>query len=183
MFLCIYYEHIVKNYIDYKIECCSQGGVLLMNVFKRCLKEQFGKSKYMSYVQMCEEEVLKNTYSKTKIEDKKIFKDMYEQLKEKNSEYIKERKDSLAETLYMALQIGRKFFSVFIFYLAANVAILALNLDYAVTCASVALMGVCFLYKLVEFLSNKYCFIDAYLIMVYKTVLEKLSGKTANSQG
>ena len=57
------------------------------------------------------------------------------------------------------------------------------NLDYAVTCASVALMGVCFLYKLVEFLSNKYCFIDAYLIMVYKTVLEKLSGKTANSQG
>lgn len=154
-----------------------------MNVFKKCLRKQFGKSKYMSYVQMCEEEVLRNTYSKTKIEDKKIFKDMYEQLKEKNSEYIKERKDSLAETLYMALQIGRKFFSVFIFYLAANVVILALNLDYAVTCASVALMGVCFLYKLVEFLSNKYCFIDAYLIMVYKTVLEKLSGKTANSQG
>ena len=130
MFLCIYYEHIVKIYINYKIECCSQGGVLLMNVFKRCLREQFGKSKYMSYVQMCEEEVLRNTYSKTKIEDKKIFKDMYEQLKEKNSEYIKERKDSLAETLYMALQIGRKFFSVFIFYLAANIVILALNLAY-----------------------------------------------------
>lgn len=132
---------------------------------------------------MCEEEVLRNTYSRTKLEDKKIFKDMYEQLEEKNSEYIKERKELLAETLYLALQIGRKFFSVFIFYLVANIIILALGLDYTVTCVSVALMGACFIYKLVEFLSNKYCFIDAYLIMVYKTVLEKLSGKTANSQG
>ena len=87
-----------------------------MNVFKRCLKKQFGKSKYTSYVQMCEEEVIRNAYSKTKIQDKKIFKDMYEQLKEENSEYIKERKELLAETLYLALQIGRKFFSVFIFF-------------------------------------------------------------------
>ena len=153
-----------------------------MNVFKRCLKKQFRKSKYTSYVQMCEEEVIRNAYSKTKIQDKKIFKDMYEQLKEENSEYIKERKELLAETLYLALQIGRKFFSVFIFYVAANIVILALDLNYFVTCASVMLMGTCFIYKLVEFLSNKYCFIDAYLIMVYKTVLETLSGKTAKGQ-
>lgn len=152
-----------------------------MNVFRKCLRKQFGKSKYMSYVQMCEEEVLKSSSTKIKIEDKKIFQDMYEQLKGKNGEYIKERKELLAETLYLALQIGRKFFSVFIFYVAANIVLLALQLNYAVTCLSVTLMGVCFLYKLVEFLSNKYCFIDAYLIMVYKSVLEKLSGKAAQS--
>jgi len=151
-----------------------------MNVFRRCLRKQFGKNKYMSYVQMCEEEVLKNGSVKLKTEEKKIFQDMYEQLKEKSNEYIKERNELLAETLYMALQIGRKFFSVFIVYVLANILILALQLDYAVTCISVMLMGVCFLYKLMEFLSNKYCFIDAYLIMVYKSVLEKLAGKTAN---
>ena len=154
-----------------------------MNVLKKCLRKQFGKSKYMSYVRMCEEEVLKNTYSKTKMEDKKIFQDMYEQLSGKNSEYIKERNELLADVLYTALQIGRKFFSVLIFYIMANIVLLALQLDYAVTCISVTFMGICFLYKLVEFLSNKYCFIDAYLIMVYKSVLEKLSGRTANGQG
>lgn len=150
-----------------------------MNVFRKCLRQQFGKSKYLSYVQMCEEEVLKGNSLKAKIEDKKIFQDMYEQLKGKTSEYINERSELLAETLYMALQIGRKFFSVFMFYVAANVVILALQLDYAVTCISVTLMGISFLYKLTEFLSNKYCFIDAYLIMVYKSVLEKLSVRAA----
>lgn len=150
-----------------------------MNVFKKCLKKQFGRSKYTSYVRMFEEEVIKNAYTKTKFQDKKIFNDMYEQLKEENSEYIKERKELLAETLYMALQIGRKFFSVIVFYVAANIVILALDLNYFVTCMSVILMGTCFIYKLIEFLSNKYCVIDAYLIMIYKTVLETLSGKTA----
>lgn len=154
-----------------------------MNVFRKCLRQQFGESKYLSYVRMCEEEVLKDSAAKTKIEDKKIFKDMYEQLKEKNSEYINECNELLTDTLYLALQIGRKFFSVFIFYVLANIIILALQLNYAVTCISVILMGICFLYKLTEFLSNKYCFIDAYLIMVYKSVLEKLSGQTANGEG
>lgn len=151
-----------------------------MNVFRKCLRSQFGKSKYLSYVQMCEEEVLKGNSLKVKIEDKKIFQDMYEQLKGKTNEYINERSELLAETFYMALQIGRKFFSVFMFYVVANFVVLALQLDYIVTCISVMLMGICFLYKLTEFLSNKYCFIDAYLIMVYKSVLEKLSVKTAN---
>ena len=36
-------------------------------------------------------------------------------------------------------------------------------------------MGICFLYKLVEFVSNKYCVLDAYLFMIYKSVLEKLA--------
>lgn len=152
-----------------------------MNVFRKCLRKQFGKRKYLTYVQMCEEEILKCTSPKVKIEDKKIFEDMYEQLKGKTNEYINERSELLAETLYMALQIGRKFFSVFMFYVVANIVILALQLDYIVTCISVMLMGICFLYKLTEFLSNKYCFIDAYLIMIYKSVLEKLSVKTVGN--
>ena len=79
----------------------------------------------------------------------------------------------------MALQSGRKFLSVIVFYIVANIVVLALDLNYFVTCMSVILMGGCFIYKLIEFLSNKYCVIDAYLIMIYKTVLETLSGKTA----
>ena len=78
----------------------------------------------------------KNTYAKTKMEDKKIFQDMYEQLSGENSEYIKERNELLADVLYTALQIGRKFFSVLVFYIMANIVLLALQLDYAVTCIS-----------------------------------------------
>ncbi len=148
-----------------------------MNVFRKCLKRQFGKTKYMSYVEMCEKEVLMSTSVKGKIEGKEIFKDMYDQLRVESTKDIEEREKFLAETLYLAFQIGRKFSAVFIFYVLANIVVLALQLNYAVTCISIALMGACFIYKLVEFLSNKYCFVDAYLIMIYKAVLDKLSGK------
>lgn len=103
---------------------------------------------------------------------------MYEILHRKSEEYIDERVQSLTDVLFTAVQIGKKFGTVLAFYIAANILLLALGLDYYVTCISLALMGVCFIYKLIEFLSNKYCFIDAYLIMIYKSVLEKLAGRS-----
>lgn len=60
-------------------------------------------------------------------------------------------------------------------YLAANLVLLVLNLDYYVTCVSIILIGVCFLYKLVEFVNNKHCVLDAYLFAIYKLVLQKIA--------
>ena len=88
-----------------------------MNIFRKCLKKQFGKSKYVMYVKMCEEEVEKSTISKTKLEDKKIFVDMYEQLKQENEEYIKEKIEILTETLKHSLRVGRGFSGIFVFYI------------------------------------------------------------------
>lgn len=147
-----------------------------MNVFRKCLRKEFGKNKYMDYVKMCEEEIITHRINDSKLEEKKIFKDMYDMLQQKNGEYIEERTERLTDVLLKAIQIGKKFSSVLGFYVAANIFIIALGLNYYVTCVSLAVMGGCFLYKLVEFLSNKYCFIDAYLIMIYKSVLEKLAG-------
>ena len=148
-----------------------------MNIFRKCLKKQFGKSKYVMYVKMCEEEVEKSTISKTKLEDKKIFVDMYEQLKQENEEYIKEKIAILSERLKHSLRVGRGFSGIFVFYILADIFLIALQLDHIITCAALLLMGICFIYKLLEFLANKYCFVDAYLIMIYKSVLEKLYKK------
>lgn len=152
-----------------------------MNIFRKCLKKQFGKSKYVMYVKMCEEEVEKSTISKTKLEDKKIFVDMYEQLKQENEEYIKEKIEILTETLKHSLRVGMGFSGIFVFYILADIFLIALQLDHIITCAALLLMGICFIYKLLEFLANKYCFVDAYLIMIYKSVLEKLYKKDMNA--
>lgn len=149
-----------------------------MNVFKKCLRKEFGKNKYLYYVRICEEEIAQKNDKPSRLEDKEIFKDMYEVLRRKSEEYIAESVQNLSDVLFTAIQIGKKFASVLAFYIGANILVLALGLDYYVTCISLALMGVCFIYKLVEFLSNKYCFIDAYIIMIYKSVLEKLAGRS-----
>ena len=129
-------------------------------------------------MRICEEEMEQKEEKPSRLEDKEIYKDMYEILHRKSEEYIDERVQSLTDVLFTAVQIGKKFGTVLAFYIAANILLLALGLDYYVTCISLALMGVCFIYKLIEFLSNKYCFIDAYLIMIYKSVLEKLAGRS-----
>ena len=78
-------------------------------------------------------------------------------------------------TLKTAFRITRYFALVFLAYIAGNIALITLELNYEVTCISIVLMGICFLYKLIEFVSNKYCVLDAYLFMIYKSALEKVA--------
>ena len=146
----------------------------MMNVFKKCLRKECGKKGYEHYVDLFNEEVKNYANIKNDIESKKIYKDMYEVLSKDPKKVTTEKLENLSCTLYKALQIARKFTGVLSAYVAGNIVLLALNLDYYVTCISVAFLGAAFLYKLLEFLENKFCFIDAYLIMIYKTVLEKI---------
>lgn len=145
-----------------------------MNVFKKCLRKEFGKKGYERYVKLFNEELKNHENIKVDIENKKIYKDMYEILSKNSKKVIGKKIENLSYTLYKALQIVRKFSGVLFAYIVGNIVLLALNLDYYVTCISIAFLGVAFLYKLLEFLENKFCFIDAYLIMIYKSVLEKI---------
>lgn len=145
-----------------------------MNVFKKCLRKEFGKKGYERYVRLFTEELGNDRNIRSNIEDKKIYKDMYEILSKDSEVVIKGKIENLSVTLYSALQIVRKFSGILFVYALANIVLLILDLDYYVTCASIAILGAAFLYKLLEFLENKFCFIDAYLIMIYKSVLEKI---------
>lgn len=144
------------------------------NVFHKCLKRAFGEQEYIQYVEMCREELVGQDPGVVSYENKPVYQKMYRILRQENQENLKERAERLMETMYQAFQIGHRFASVILFYVIANFVLIGLELDYYVTCVSLALVGVCFLYKLVEFMKNKYCFVDAYLVMVYKAVLEQL---------
>jgi hypothetical protein len=42
------------------------------------------------------------------------------------------------------------------------------------TAISIILINICFVYKIYEFISNKFCYIDAQLILLYKAVLDRI---------
>lgn len=153
-----------------------------MNVFRKCLQKELGEDAYRHYIKVCEDELLESSQDSSQdswnMQEQAVYKEMSVELRKKNRADIKKSGEHLMAAMYSAFEIGRRFTLVTIFYAIANVVMLMLNLDYTVTCVSVALMGACFIYKLVEFLSNKYCFIDAYLIMVYKSIIEEIMGKT-----
>lgn len=147
-----------------------------MNVFRRCLKKEFGNIDYGRYVLMCHDELQEAGESgEIVVSKKEVYKDMYEHVKNMEPDEIDQKKEMLANTLVEAFQIASQFSFVFLFYIVATIILLVLQLNLTVTCISLALMGVCFLYKTYEFLCNKFCFVDAYLVMVYKSALEHVS--------
>lgn len=149
-----------------------------MNVFRKCLRKEFGESRYGFYVLLCQEELKKQDPQEVvHLDNRAVYKDMYEYVVKLQKEEIEKRKENLMMTLVQAFQIGRQFWFVFFFYLMASIALIAMGLNPMVTCVSLILMGICFLYKTYEFVCNKFCFVDAYLVMVYKTVLEKVSSQ------
>jgi hypothetical protein len=147
-----------------------------MNVFRKCLKKEFGKTDYGRYVLMCHEELRQSgVFEEDSVNEKAVYKDMYEHVKNMRPDEINQKKEMLANTLVEAFQIVRQFGFVFLFYLIASIVVIALHLNPAVSHVSLVLMGICFLYKTYEFVCNKFCFVDAYLVMVYKSALEHAS--------
>lgn len=151
-----------------------------MNVFRKCLRKEFGKSRYGFYVVLCQEELRRQEMEEeVHLDSKAVYQDMYEHVMQMEREEILQRKENLMMTMIKAFQIGRQFWFVFFFYLLASLVLIALGLHPVVTNISLILMGVCFLYKTYEFVCNKFCFVDAYLVMVYKSVLERVSAQEA----
>lgn len=149
-----------------------------MNVFRKCLRKEFGKKRYGLYVFLCQEELKhQEQQQEIRLDSKAVYQDMYEHVMKMEKEEIAEKKENLMMTLVTAFQIGRQFWFVFLFYLIACLVLIALRLNPLVTNISLALMGICFLYKTYEYVCNKFCFVDAYLVMVYKTVLERASSR------
>ena len=105
--------------------------------------------------------------------EKVVYLEMCRQIQSLTKEEIEKKKERLAGTLMDAFRIARQFGFVFVFYVVASMILAAMGLDSRVTNISLVLMGVCFLYKVYEFVCNRFCFVDAYLMMLYKSALEQ----------
>ena len=116
-----------------------------------------------------------NPLDEIETDGKEVYREMCERIREWTPEEIAKKKERLAGTLLEAFRIARQFSFVFLFYIVANVVLIAMGLQPAVTNVSLALIGLCFLYKVYEFVCNRFCFVDAYLMMLYKTALERTS--------
>ena len=111
----------------------------------------------------------------TKISDSQtIYNDMYEKLKYRDYRAITKMHNRLNDTMLLAFRISKNFFLAFLFYLAASIFLIAKDLQPQFTIIALALMSACFIYKSYEFVSNKFCYIDAQIVLVYKAVLDRI---------
>ena len=156
-----------------------------MNIFRKCLRRDLGKKQYRKYIEICREELKATNLMEEQfnIEEKGIFHILYEQMQTINKEDLQIRWEHIMITLMKAFRIGKEFGKVMIFYFICCLLLIGLNLNHMVTCFSLVLMSLCFLYKVYEYVENKVCFMDVYLFMVYNSVVEKLSHMQNSSEG
>lgn len=141
----------------------------MMSVFKKLIRKELGEvnyNKYFTYVQ-------KNLRNKS-LESKEVYEDIYTRLKDKDIESIARMHDRLNDAMLLAFRISKNYMFALIFYIAASAFILLKGLVPLISIMALGTMSVLFLVKTYEFVINKYCFIDAQIVLVYKSVLEKI---------
>lgn len=141
----------------------------MANVFKKLIRKELGEINYHRY-----SSVIKKNFESRMIDSQTIFNDMYEKLKYRDLKSISKMHNRLNDTMLIAFRISRNFFFAFLFYLLATVYLIIRSMGPELTMISLILVNICFVYKIYEFISNKFCYIDAQIVLVYKAVLDKI---------
>lgn len=139
------------------------------SVFKKLIRKEFGTKKYHAYC----DTIYKNLANR-KVACEEVYADIYAHCSRKDKTTIEKMQEQLNEAMKTALYISRNFTMVFLVYAFAFLFLLGENLDTSIMLFAGGAMTVAFLVKAYEFFVNKFCFIDAQIVVVYKEVLDKL---------
>jgi hypothetical protein len=141
----------------------------MSNVFKKLISKELGEVNYHRYFSF----VKRNIESRT-ADSQVIYNDMYEKLKYRDLKSITKMHNRLNDTMLLAFRISRNFLFAFLFYLGATIYLIARAMPPELTILALILMNVAFVYKTYEFVANKFCYIDAQIVLVYKAVLDRI---------
>jgi hypothetical protein len=141
----------------------------MANVFKKLIRKELGEINYHRYSSF----IKKNIDSRTS-DSQTIFNDMYEKLRSRDLKAISKMHNRLNDTMLLAFRISKNFLFAFLFYLLASVYLIFRAMSPELTAVSLILINICFIYKAYEFVSNKFCYIDAQIVLVYKAVLDRI---------
>jgi hypothetical protein len=141
----------------------------MSNVFKKLISKELGEVNYHRYFSF-----IKRNSDRRLCDSRVIFDDMYEKLRYRDFKSIARMHNRLNETMLLAFRISRNFVFAILYYLGAMVYLISMDISPELTAIALVLMNICFLYKVYEFICNKFCYIDAQIILVYKAVLDRI---------
>lgn len=142
------------------------------NLFKKLMRREFGPGNYERYCRYIYEEIEQHT-----LNSKRVFEEMYLLLQTVDSPVLMKKKRRLEQTLLRSLTICRGYFMTVVAVAVTAGMVLLLQPVEQVLYALLAVLGVGLAYKTVEYFVNRYCYVDARMVLIYKAVLEQLCNK------
>ncbi|WP_143099157.1 hypothetical protein [Anaeromicropila populeti] len=146
----------------------------MSSVFKKLITKELGANQYNKYFFCYQKLIIEKKYDSTKLSNKEIYDDIYSILKDRDVNSLENMLERLLDAMHLALRISRQFFFISFVYICAILFLISQGLLIWITLVGVVALTGAFLYKVCEFVVNKYCFIDAHIILVYKSVLDEL---------
>lgn len=144
------------------------------SVFRKLLSKELGTKRYEEYCESYRSCLENKGPDGRKQGNKVIYKELYEYLEDRDLKSLTKMMERFSDTMVLARQINRQYIFAFLFYLFCSLFLIGMELQGGITVVSLILMSACFIYKTFEFVVNKFCYIDASIALVYKSVLDKL---------
>ncbi len=132
----------------------------MKSVLGKLIQQKFGRDRYTLY-----------TKKLNKKESMDIFCDIYINLQNKTPEDLNEALKELLDTVQVSIRISRNFFYISLGYVVAMVMLVGLHLTWAILCVSAGIVTLGYVYKLLEFIRNRYCDRDVRIVLIYKIAL------------
>lgn len=155
----------------------------MASVFKKLISKELGESSYNKYFFSFQKRMANKSYDLRTFDNEEIFNDIYNRLKDKDIKVLTKMLERLSDAMFLAMRISKTYIFALVFYLFACAFIIFQGLLPILAVVSLLLFSACFIYKTYEYVVNKFCFIDAHIIIVYKAVLDLLiikAGKSIN---
>lgn len=155
----------------------------LSSVFKKLITKELGLKRYNKYFFCYQKLIIEKKYDSTKVSNQEIHDDMYNTLKDRDIITLQKMLERLLDCMHLALRISKQYMFILFAYILTVVVILFQGFLWWISLFSIIALSIAFLYKTLEFVVNKYCFIDAHIVLVYKSVLDELILRRTKSGG
>lgn len=151
----------------------------MANEFRKLIQKEFGNPIYHKFVLFFQDKMESGkleifTDNEESITKDDIYIEMYDMLKGKDNSVLMKMQKRLADTMITAMGICKSYLIVILLYALSMMFIFVNVANPAYMYLGMTALTLLYLYKTIQYVSNKFCFIDAQLVMIYKTVLDRL---------
>ena len=146
----------------------------MANVFKNLIRKEFGYKNYYKYFFCYQNMLYDDDFEIDQVVKDEVYNDIYNNLKHLDMKTLIKKQNRLSDAVMTAFSISSTFLIVVAFYVATLWILLSQGLNPMVVKLSIIVVSTAFLYKAYEYIINKFCYVDAHIAIIYKTVLESL---------
>lgn len=132
----------------------------MKSVLGKLIQRRFGGERYTIYTEKLDQR-----------ESMDIFCDIYRSLCQQSQDDLNEALKELLGYVQMSIKISRNFLYISMGYIVAVGMLLLLDLSLPVLIPAAVVISSCYMYKLLEFIRNRYCDRDVRIVLIYKIAL------------